>query len=1017
MFTAALAGVLVSIAAADPIPPVPNGDFHQGGAAPTGWTLSGGQGRWLDRKLVEVTGSGKDTSEWRCEYPFVAGGLYRFEYRARGTIRGGCGVAGPCFANRDFQPTPEWKSYGFVFRAPDVIRGSYLRLGQWEAAGTIQFDSVRLTAVVPVYMEVGDVMLGEGESVRGGHYCFSGTFGGAGSNFHRTLHSATASFNSDRWCFGGGDEVVYRFRMAGPNRPIYFFNTDGGRLGFNINYHTRGACIAEMSGDGKEWRPLTAAGRPGSIEAKVPPVDETLYIRLRSTPDGDFQVSQINLDTWLCTIAGDGAGRTLFANLEASCPSLSLREISLSAPLTSGHYRLANTGTQTVDADCHVVAVGGKLATGGLGQDGWSEMEGDSALHSRMTRWHGWGFSSPPEETVVLFGDRKEQSRGRARLTITVPDFYRTDYGRLLAAVSADSGEKARGDRRAARVWWCDPGHKIPVGRGCPESTSGAACFSAARNGNGQVQIAVRTSSRSWLNNLTATAGPLNGVGGTAIPAENVGIHRVGSHFVEHPTDSTGIADFWPDALPPLSGPISEEISEGTNQPLWVVVYVPKDAKPGDYEGTVRLKAEDWSATVPLKLHVWDFALPDTNHLETAFGLDANTIWRYHRLKTEADKRRVFDMYLQNFAEHRISPQNPTPLDPIVVRLLPEAKPPRAEVDFTRFDREMERVIDTYHFTNFVLPVEGMGGGTFQFRAEPKIGRFGEDSPEYQAVFESYVKQLEQHLREKGWLKMAYLYWFDEPAAKDYAFVRRGMERVKRYAPGLQTMLTVAPHDQLSAVDIWCPLTPNYDPTVARRCEARGERFWWYVCCGPKAPYCTLFIDHPATELRVWLWQTWQRKVSGILVWSANYWTSDTAFPDRPQNPYEDPMGYVSDSSLPRGTKQYWGNGDGRFLYPPESAVAAHGGDGPILEPPVSSIRWEMLREGIEDYEFLCILRERIEKHRAKLRPEEIRQYEALLEVPPEITRDMTTFTTDPAPIQDRRAAIARAIERLGKEK
>jgi len=25
--------------------------------------------------------------------------------------------------------------------------------------------------------------------------------------------------------------------------------------------------------------------------------------------------------------------------------------------------------------------------------------------------------------------------------------------------------------------------------------------------------------------------------------------------------------------------------------------------------------------------------------------------------------------------------------------------------------------------------------------------------------------------------------------------------------------------------------------------------------------YCTLFIDHPATELRVWHWQTWQRKI------------------------------------------------------------------------------------------------------------------------------------------------------------
>ncbi len=42
-----------------------------------------------------------------------------------------------------------------------------------------------------------------------------------------------------------------------------------------------------------------------------------------------------------------------------------------------------------------------------------------------------------------------------------------------------------------------------------------------------------------------------------------------------------------------------------------------------------------------------------------------------------------------------------------------------------------------------------------------------------------------------------------------------------------------------------------------------------------------------------------------------------------------------------------------------------------------------------------------------------MRRYEALLEVPAAITRDMTTFTTDPAPIYTRRAEVARAIEEL----
>jgi hypothetical protein len=585
----------------------------------------------------------------------------------------------------------------------------------------------------------------------------------------------------------------------------------------------------------------------------------------------------------------------------------------------------------------------------------------------------------------------------------TPPDYYRADYGSRIADVEGQTA-----------VWWCEAAHKIPKQRPLPETTSSAAELSAARNDFEAVQIVVRPA--ETLKGLTASAGPLSGPDGATIPAASVQILRVGYHFVDHPTDKTGLRDWWPDALPPLKKPI--DLPAGENQPLWVLVHVPEDAQAGDYTGQVSLKAEGFSAGVPIKLHVWDFAVPERNHIETAFGFSPGNVFRYQQLRSDQDKRRVLDMYFQCFAEHRISPYDPTPLDSIRVTFLPEADPPRAELDFSAFDKAMARAVKESHFTNFSLPIQGMGGGSFHSRVEPKIGDFGEDTPQYQAVFSSYVKQLEEHLRQQGWLKMAYVYWFDEPEPKDYEFVAAGMRRLKKYAPGLQRMLTEEPGDNVLSglVDIWCPVSPNYNHAVAEKRQALPERFWWYVCTGPKAPYCTLFIDHPATELRVWLWQTWQRKISGVLVWSSNYWTSGAAFPDsaRPQNPYEDPMGYVSGYSTPQGTKRYWGNGDGRFIYPPEAAaVPGKSGPEPVIEPPVSSIRWEMLREGIEDYEYLYLLSQLLATRRAKLAADQVKHYETLLEVPQSITRDMTTFTTDPAPIYARRAEVAEAIERL----
>lgn len=578
--------------------------------------------------------------------------------------------------------------------------------------------------------------------------------------------------------------------------------------------------------------------------------------------------------------------------------------------------------------------------------------------------------------------------------------FYRFDYGEKLDGVSGSTA-----------LWWCDATHKVPRRRALPEKSGLAAKLSAARDDREAVQIVVRPAQP--LKGLTATAGPLIGPNGATIPADRIKILRVYYHFVEHPTDAVGVRDWWPDALPPLDKPI--DVGAGDNQPLWVLVHVPKDATPGDYAGSIALKAEGWSANVPVRLHVWDFALPERNHLETAFGLIDDYIFRYHQVKTEADKRKVMDLYFQSFAEHRISPYNPTPLDPMRVKFLPEADPPRAEIGFAAFDRAMQTAVEKYHFTNFSLPIQGMGGGTFYQRHEPSIHGFGEKTPKYQAMFASQVKQLEEHLREKGWLGMAYVYWFDEPDVKDYPFVRAGMERIRKYAPGLPRMLTKEPSETLvGAVDVWCTITPAYHHEAAEKRRAQGERFWWYVCTGPKAPYCTLFIDHPATELRVWLWQTWQRKIVGNLVWSSNWWTSAAAFPDQAQNPYDDPMGYVDGYGTPRGTKKHWGNGDGRFLYPPEAAaVPGKSGPGPVLQPPVSSIRWEMLREGIEDYEYLYLLRDLLARKRAGLSADEVKRIESLLEVPPAIAKDMTTFTTDPAPIYARRTQIAEAIERI----
>ncbi|MCL1921462.1 MAG: DUF4091 domain-containing protein [Kiritimatiellaeota bacterium] len=335
--------------------------------------------------------------------------------------------------------------------------------------------------------------------------------------------------------------------------------------------------------------------------------------------------------------------------------------------------------------------------------------------------------------------------------------------------------------------------------------------------------------------------------------------------------------------------------------------------------------------------------------------------------------------------------------------------------DWARWDAAMEHALTNYHFNTFQIGLAGLGGGTFHSRSEPTFMGYAEDTPEYHALFGKYAAGIEAHLREKGWLDKAFVYWFDEPAEKDYAFVMNGFSKLKKYAPGLRRMLTEKVAEGLvGGPNVWCPLTPSLNvPLSAGRRDA-GDAFWWYVCCGPKAPYVTEFIDHPGTEMRLWLWQTWQERVSGILIWETVYWTSSAAYPDpaAPQNPYLDPMCWESGYDAGPGTKQPWGNGDGRFLYPPLAAADGRPA-APVLAAPVDSIRLEMLRDGIEDYEYFVILKRLLAEKKPTLPAARHAEYEALLTVPEEVSASLTSFTRDPAPMELHRHRLAQAIEEL----
>src|SRR5205814_5032159 len=99
---------------------------------------------------------------------------------------------------------------------------------------------------------------------------------------------------------------------------------------------------------------------------------------------------------------------------------------------------------------------------------------------------------------------------------------------------------------------------------------------------------------------------------------------------------------------------------------------------------------------VPVAIHIYDFTLPDVAHLKSAIGLSSADINRYHRPKTSTDKLAVYEQYLLDFAQHRLSPQSFFDYAPLELRFVGEGPDRHAQIDFSRFDMAAEKWLDVY---------------------------------------------------------------------------------------------------------------------------------------------------------------------------------------------------------------------------------------------------------------------------------------------------------------------------------
>lgn len=175
------------------------------------------------------------------------------------------------------------------------------------------------------------------------------------------------------------------------------------------------------------------------------------------------------------------------------------------------------------------------------------------------------------------------------------------------------------------------------VGPSDAAGSGSTAQLVAAKGEYQSFQIVVRAPS-SGLTNVNVSVSDLTGSEG-AISKSNLALFREQYVYVNKSSPNWGGsnqplgAGWYADGLIPFVDPntglaasggsihaVPFNLGGGSNQPIWVDVFVPAGAAPGTYNGTFTVTSSQGSTTGEISLQVWHFTLPAQPTLKSSFA-------------------------------------------------------------------------------------------------------------------------------------------------------------------------------------------------------------------------------------------------------------------------------------------------------------------------------------------------------------------------------------------------------------
>ena len=412
---------------------------------------------------------------------------------------------------------------------------------------------------------------------------------------------------------------------------------------------------------------------------------------------------------------------------------------------------------------------------------------------------------------------------------------------------------------------------------------------------------------------------------------------------LRHPRNggqSDGWSGWWPDPIVPER---TADLAPNATQAFWLNFRADARTQPGAYAGKVLWKLDgNVVRTDPFTVKVWDFEIPARPRFAAVYDVRINGRWQGLGDTPEARREKIWAFMAGKKA-------CPDTLGECVK--FAKDKDGRVTADFTEYDKLATRYFDHYRFPasymphffycfGWAMPPKKVLGEDPYEGAWPYAGADWKTlRPAYKNVYQQALKLYWDHVKAKGWADRLTLYISDEPHFHHTNVVEQMKAccaMIHEVDPKIRIYSSTWRHcpEWNGSLDVWGVGHYGCFPVEEMKArKAAGDRIWWttdgQMCTD--TPYCAVerLLPHYAQKYGADLYEFWGCTWLTYDPWKYGW------------------HAYIRQSDTPG--KTYWVRypaGDGYLIYPPKEGGTE----------PVTTVRMEAARDGVEDFCYLELL-------------------------------------------------------------